>query len=107
MTHPWVTQSHHNVSSFCRIGFVTQEDRLFPHLTVFETLLYAALLRLPPSLSRPQKLSQAELTLQGLGLTRCRNTIIGGPGVRGVSGGEEESEHRSRAAHQPGAAAAG
>ncbi|XP_020252076.1 ABC transporter G family member 9-like [Asparagus officinalis] len=29
------------------IGFVTQDDVLYPHLTVTETLVYTALLRLP------------------------------------------------------------
>ena len=73
-----------------RIGFVTQDDRLFPHLTVYETLVYSALLRLPASMTREQKVQQAEITIRGLGLTRCRDTIIGGPLVRGISGGERK-----------------
>ena len=73
-----------------RIGFVTQDDRLFPHLTVHETLVYSALLRLPASMTREEKVQQAEITIRGLGLTRCRDTIIGGPLVRGVSGGERK-----------------
>lgn len=35
-----------------RIGFVLQDDIVFPHLIVKETLTYAALLRLPSTLSR-------------------------------------------------------
>ncbi|CAI0402397.1 unnamed protein product [Linum tenue] len=73
-----------------RIGFVTQDDVLFPHLTVRETLTYAALLRLPRSLSREEKTKRAIDVIQELGLERCQDTIIGGSFVRGVSGGERK-----------------
>ncbi|CAD5191996.1 unnamed protein product [Musa acuminata subsp. malaccensis] len=43
----------------CRIGFVTQDDVLFTHLTVKETLTYAALLRLPRTMTRQQKEERA------------------------------------------------
>ncbi|KAI4370739.1 hypothetical protein MLD38_019054 [Melastoma candidum] len=36
-------------------GFVTQDDTFYPHLTVAETLTYAALLRLPKTLTMPEK----------------------------------------------------
>ncbi|KAF8389826.1 hypothetical protein HHK36_024345 [Tetracentron sinense] len=73
-----------------KTGFVTQDDVLYPHLTVFETLTYAALLRLPNKLTREEKIEQAELVIMELGLTRCRNSIVGGPLLRGVSGGERK-----------------
>jgi ABC-type multidrug transport system ATPase subunit len=73
-----------------KTGFVTQDDVLYPHLTVRETLTYAALLRLPKTLSKLQKVEQADSVIVELGLTRCRNTIIGGPLLRGVSGGERK-----------------
>ncbi|CAN0876567.1 ABC transporter G family member 21 [Linum grandiflorum] len=77
-----------------RIGFVTQDDVLYPHLTVIETLTYAALLRLPKTLSREEKSGQAEAVLEELGLDRCRETIVGGGSggstIRGVSGGERK-----------------
>ncbi|CAI0402381.1 unnamed protein product [Linum tenue] len=73
-----------------RIGFVTQDDVLFPHLTVRETLTYAALLRLPRSLTREEKTKRAIDVIQELGLERCQDTIIGGSFVRGVSGGERK-----------------
>eukprot|EP01018_Ginkgo_biloba_P007745 Gb_26434 [translate_table: standard] len=73
-----------------KTGFVTQDDVLYPHLTVKETLIYAALLRLPQTLSRQDKVEQAESIIVELGLTRCKNTIIGGPLLRGVSGGERK-----------------
>lgn len=73
-----------------RTGFVAQDDVLYPHLTVLETLTYAALLKLPSSLSRREKAEQAEAVAEELGLTRCRNSIVGGPMLRGVSGGERK-----------------
>lgn len=73
-----------------RIGFVTQDDVLFPHLTVMETLTYAALLRLPKSLTKQEKENRAFAVIDELGLERCKDTMIGGSFVRGVSGGERK-----------------
>ncbi|KAJ6406800.1 hypothetical protein OIU84_010337 [Salix udensis] len=73
-----------------RIGFVTQDDILFPHLTVKETLTYAALLRLPKTLTKEQKQKRAIEVIYELGLERCQDTMIGGPFVHGVSGGERK-----------------
>ncbi|KAF6169929.1 hypothetical protein GIB67_034321 [Kingdonia uniflora] len=73
-----------------RIGFVTQDDVLFPHLTVRETLTYAALLRLPKTLTKQQKEERALDVICELGLERCQDTMIGGSFVRGVSGGERK-----------------
>ncbi|KAK9064643.1 hypothetical protein SSX86_016025 [Deinandra increscens subsp. villosa] len=73
-----------------KTGFVAQDDVLYPHLTVIETLSYAALLRLPKTLTRDEKLQQAEIIVTELGLTSCRDSIIGGPLIRGVSGGERK-----------------
>ncbi|XP_002991839.2 ABC transporter G family member 22 [Selaginella moellendorffii] len=73
-----------------RMGFVTQDDVLFMHLTVKETLRYAALLRLPKKLSRQEKIQRADSIILELGLDKCKDTIIGGPFERGVSGGERK-----------------
>ncbi|GMJ13975.1 Arabidopsis thaliana ATP-binding cassette G22, ATP-binding cassette G22 [Hibiscus trionum] len=73
-----------------RIGFVTQDDVLFPHLTVKETLTYAARLRLPRVLTKQQKEKRAIDVINELGLERCQDTMIGGSFVRGVSGGERK-----------------
>ncbi|KAG6385481.1 hypothetical protein SASPL_154316 [Salvia splendens] len=72
------------------IGFVTQDDVLYPNLTVAETLVYTALLRLPRTLTKAEKVNHAEAVIAQLGLTRCRNSIIGGAFLRGVSGGERK-----------------
>ncbi|KAL6585518.1 ABC transporter G member 22 [Orobanche minor] len=73
-----------------RIGFVTQDDVLFPHLTVKETLTYAARLRLPKTLSKEEKDQRATDVIYELALDSCQDTMIGGSFVRGVSGGERK-----------------
>ncbi|KAA8532762.1 hypothetical protein F0562_032795 [Nyssa sinensis] len=73
-----------------KTGFVSQDDVLYPHLTVLETLTFTALLRLPNKLTIAEKIEQAELIIMELGLTRCRNSIVGGPLFRGLSGGERK-----------------
>lgn len=71
-------------------GFVTQDDKFHVHLTVTETLVFTALLRLPNTLSKEEKTKHAEEVITQLGLTNCKNTIMGGPFLRGVSGGERK-----------------
>ncbi|KAI3504472.1 hypothetical protein L1887_25968 [Cichorium endivia] len=71
-------------------GFVTQDDILYPHLTVTETLVFTALLRLPKKLTTQEKITHADMVINQLRLTRCKNIIIGGPNLRGVSGGERK-----------------
>jgi ATP-binding cassette subfamily G (WHITE) protein 2 len=71
-------------------GFVAQHDMFYPYLTVTETLVFTALLRLPNSLTKKDKVSQAEAVIDQLGLTKCKSTIIGGKFVRGISGGERK-----------------
>ncbi|KAK7360433.1 hypothetical protein VNO77_02426 [Canavalia gladiata] len=73
-----------------RTGFVAQDDVLYPHLTVTETLLFTALLRLPNSLTKEEKVEHVENVMNELGLNRCRNSMIGGPLLRGISGGEKK-----------------
>ncbi|KAK7299912.1 hypothetical protein RJT34_10741 [Clitoria ternatea] len=73
-----------------RIGFVTQEDLLFPQLTVEETLIFSAFLRLPTNMSKQQKYARVETTIKELGLERCRHTKTGGGYLKGISGGERK-----------------
>jgi ABC-type multidrug transport system ATPase subunit len=72
-----------------RTGFVAQDDVLYPHLTVTETLVFTALLRLPRTLTRDEKVEHVERVITELGLINCRNSMIGGPLLRGISGGEK------------------
>ncbi|KAL9444741.1 hypothetical protein AB3S75_017847 [Citrus x aurantiifolia] len=73
-----------------RIGFVTQDDVLLPQLTVEETLVFAAFLRLPGNMNRQQKYARVQMILKELGLERCRHTRVGGGFIKGISGGERK-----------------
>lgn len=73
-----------------RTGFVTQDDVLYPHLTVKETLLYCAMLRLPKTLAAADKAKAVDAVMAELGLGKCGDTIVGNGFIRGVSGGERK-----------------
>ncbi|KAL2620685.1 hypothetical protein R1flu_000890 [Riccia fluitans] len=78
-----------NVHQFQRLsGYVMQDDALFPHLTVKETLLYSARLRLPAATPYADKVARVQTVLEELGLTHVADTRIGNESLRGVSGGE-------------------
>lgn len=59
-----------------RIGFVMQDDVLLPQLTVEETLVFAAFLRLPGYMSRQQKCARVEMIIKDLGLERYKQFIM-------------------------------
>jgi ABC-type multidrug transport system ATPase subunit len=69
---------------------VPQDDLLYEALTVYETLYYAAMLRLPRRMSQEDKLRRIDVMVQALGLRQCRDTIVGErrPGQRKVSAAE-------------------
>lgn len=70
-------------------AYVTQTDVLLPSLTVRETLLYAASLRLPSSTTSQERSQLVEEIILELGLKECANTRIGdGFKKGGCSGGE-------------------
>ncbi|KAJ3356959.1 hypothetical protein HDU83_009129 [Entophlyctis luteolus] len=86
----------HNGKEFSReeinacTSSVRQDDsHLLPALTARETLVFAAMLRLPNSWPRQRKIERAEEVLYELGLKECANTVVGGEGVKGLSGGEK------------------
>ena len=70
-------------------AYVTQTDVLLPSLTVRETLLYAASLRLPSSTTSQQRSQLVEEIILELGLKECADTRVGdGFKKGGCSGGE-------------------
>lgn len=70
------------------IGYVDQEDTMIPTLTVYETVLYSALLRLPRTMSTAAKRFRVMETLQELGIDSIKDSKIGSSGSRSISGGE-------------------
>ena len=79
-----------SAASRSNIAFVEQEDDWhLPSLTVRETLRYAAILRLPGSMPKRQKIARAETVLVMLGLKDCADLPVGGPLLKGISGGEK------------------
>ena len=54
-----------------------QDDLLYESLTVWETLYFAAMLRLPRDFTTEQKKQRVAKVIAALGLNRCKDTIIG------------------------------
>lgn len=54
-----------------------QDDLLYESLTVWETLWFAAQLRLPRTMTKTAKRDRVNTVIAALGLNRCRETIIG------------------------------
>ncbi|KAI5954232.1 ADP1 [Candida jiufengensis] len=71
------------------VGFVDQEDHLIPTLTVYETVLNSALLRLPRSMSFEQKQARVLEVLNELRIIGIKDRVIGSNFKRGISGGEK------------------
>uniref|UniRef100_A0A8C9Z3W1 ATP-binding cassette sub-family G member 8 n=1 Tax=Sander lucioperca TaxID=283035 RepID=A0A8C9Z3W1_SANLU len=70
------------------IAHVRQDDRLLPHLTVRETLVFVAKLRLPTHFTQAQRDQRVDDVIAELRLRQCAHTRVGNDYVRGVSGGE-------------------
>ncbi|KAJ3213671.1 hypothetical protein HDU67_002592 [Dinochytrium kinnereticum] len=70
-------------------GFVDQDDLLMPTLTVRETLMFSATLRLPESIPIAEKRERVDEILSTLGLSQIADSLVGGGGRRGISGGEK------------------
>jgi len=67
------------------VGFVDQSDStLIPTQTVYEHVMFSALLRLPRTMSLATKELRALDTLQELGIAHLRHQMVG----KGLSGGE-------------------
>ena len=49
---------------------------------MYETLYYAAMLRLPREMAEADKVARVNAVIAALGIDSCRNTIIGAPGAK-------------------------
>lgn len=79
-----------HAQSFRKVsGYVAQEDALFPLLTVEETLMYSALLRLPGG--KKEAIHRVRVLIKELGLEHvaCSKIGEGSGSTRGISGGEK------------------
>ena len=73
-----------------RLAYVQQEDTFYTQMTVRETLMFAARLRLPSSLSLEQKTARVDDIIAKLSLGGAADTIVGDVRRRGISGGERK-----------------
>ncbi|CAH01249.1 uncharacterized protein KLLA0_C04477g [Kluyveromyces lactis] len=69
--------------------YVSQDDNhLLPNLTVYETLKYAARLRLSHH-NESRIETRVRTLISDLGLKNCANTLVGNDLIKGISGGEK------------------
>ena len=71
-------------------GYVMQSDLLNGYLTVEETLMYTARLRLPRSFTDKERRERVHDVMGDLGLSHVHNVIVGTPLKKGISGGERK-----------------
>jgi ABC-type multidrug transport system ATPase subunit len=72
------------------IAFVAQDDSLQPTSTPRESIYFSAKLRLPRSTPEKDLVNLTNRMLEELGLTHCADTVVGGPLLKGISGGERK-----------------
>lgn len=73
-----------------RQAYVRQEDIFYTQMTVRETLMFAAKLRLPSSVPIEEKREVVDALLKKLSLVKAADTIVGDSVKRGISGGERK-----------------
>ncbi|KAM3427067.1 hypothetical protein MY4824_009661, partial [Beauveria thailandica] len=71
-------------------AYVEQEDSLIGSLTVKETMIFAARLALPSKTSKKDALQRVDDLISSFGLHAQRNTIVGTPIKKGLSGGQKK-----------------
>jgi ATP-binding cassette subfamily G (WHITE) protein 2 len=71
-------------------GYVMQDDLLNEYLTVEETLMFTAELRLPRTFTDAERKERVEDVLNDLSLTHARHDVIGVQSKRGISGSERK-----------------
>jgi ATP-binding cassette subfamily G (WHITE) protein 2 len=71
-------------------GYVMQSDLLNGCLTVEETLMYTAKLRLPRTFTDAQRKERVQDVMANIGLSHVHNIIVGTPLKKGISDGERK-----------------
>eukprot|EP00644_Phytophthora_capsici_P001152 jgi/Phyca11/576285/estExt2_Genewise1.C_PHYCAscaffold_860075 len=81
---PWTKQLRQQSS------YVVQDDLFYETITVREHLLFQAQLRMGKKASVKECEKRVDEVMEELGLVKCRDTLIGGATLRGISGGERK-----------------
>ncbi|KAF7830249.1 pleiotropic drug resistance protein 1 [Senna tora] len=72
--------------TFARIsGYCEQNDIHSPHVTVYESLVYSAWLRLPPEVDSDTRMMFVEEVMELVELNSIREALVGLPGINGLS----------------------
>ena len=71
-------------------AYVPQIESFFGGATVWETIRFAAMIKLPGTDNEDveRKLEKVEHVIDQMNLNGCRNTLVGNAVIRGISGGE-------------------
>ncbi|XP_024082365.1 protein white isoform X2 [Cimex lectularius] len=76
-----------SLTSIC--GYVQQVDLFIGTLTVKESLIFHAMLRMEKGMPFEKRVARTEEVMRELNLKKCENTVVGIPGkLKGISGGE-------------------
>ncbi|CAH9083117.1 unnamed protein product [Cuscuta europaea] len=77
--------------TFARIsGYCEQNDIHSPHLTVYESLIFSAWLRLTSQVNSETRMMFIEEVLELVELTSLREAVVGLPGMNGLSNGQRK-----------------
>jgi ABC-type multidrug transport system ATPase subunit len=79
-----------NINVRRSIAFVAQDDSLQATATPREAITFSAKLRLPRCTTDAEIDELVNRMLSELGLSSCADTIVGGPLIKGISGGERK-----------------
>ncbi|KAL1499188.1 hypothetical protein AB1Y20_013697 [Prymnesium parvum] len=71
-------------------AYVRQEDIFYTQMTVRETLMFAAQMKLPRSMPLDEKRDLVDSLISKLSLVTAAETIVGDSKTRGISGGERK-----------------
>eukprot|EP00252_Welwitschia_mirabilis_P000940 TRINITY_DN10929_c0_g1_i1.p1 TRINITY_DN10929_c0_g1~~TRINITY_DN10929_c0_g1_i1.p1 ORF type:complete len:1465 (-),score=160.32 TRINITY_DN10929_c0_g1_i1:229-4623(-) len=75
-----------NQETFARVsGYCEQNDIHSPFVTVYESLVYSAWLRLSPEVDKPSRMKFVEEVMELVELSPLRDALVGMPGVDGLS----------------------
>ena len=78
-------------SNASMIGYCQQDSYLLPTLTVEESIMYSAILRMPKSADVDEVHTAVKQSMINLGIDSIAKSMVGGSGrIRGISGGERK-----------------